>query len=436
METKIYDLIILGNGFQASLIFAQAVNKGLKVALASKGSALESLDLNHFQIVEPYSINLLKYKYLIKNLRKSFAHMLLATESEFVVEMNPIKKILLKLKAIFIRKNIIFKSNPGQFSIQYIQVSGYKFSIVRMTVALLKEAVKSGGSVFQHAKFAVEEIDENGYSTIILKQPVKDPVKISVKNILSFYEENPIKKSAPESSILHSNHQIYFFTYPAKGLNIQKNIIYEDKEKKIFIVPWFDIIYFDCRVKGVVPLVPEEMINFIIQKLLNFKLDKSLIHPWENNSIRTLYQNKFWIYFYTGKKQILLKYRPLLEWFDYSNKICNQLINETTKVCKTDSLIGKTIFSGSDLPDISNPLRIMEYADELYDLAKQIMPNPIKFKKLFYTYGTDIEIIIDMAYEFWNKTKNTDEAWEKAELWYAMNHEFCENESDFYNQRI
>jgi glycerol-3-phosphate dehydrogenase len=73
----------------------------------------------------------------------------------------------------------------------------------------------------------------------------------------------------------------------------------------------------------------------------------------------------------------------------------------------------------------------MEYVDEKYDQAKQILNSPTYFKKLFYRYGSDIEMITERAYEYWNKTKNSEYSWLKAEIWFAIRYEFCRTADDF-----
>jgi glycerol-3-phosphate dehydrogenase len=77
----------------------------------------------------------------------------------------------------------------------------------------------------------------------------------------------------------------------------------------------------------------------------------------------------------------------------------------------------------------------MEIADEKYDMAKQILKSPVYFKKLFYRYGSEIEKITERAYENWNKTKNSNYSWLKAEIEYSVENEFCKNANDFINCR-
>jgi glycerol-3-phosphate dehydrogenase len=87
--------------------------------------------------------------------------------------------------------------------------------------------------------------------------------------------------------------------------------------------------------------------------------------------------------------------------------------------------------SGSDWEFAPDTHKLIEIADRKFDEAKQAGISPIQFKKLFYRYGTNIDIIIEKAYEYRIQFENSELIWLKAELWYAVNYEMVTTLTDF-----
>ncbi len=99
--------------------------------------------------------------------------------------------------------------------------------------------------------------------------------------------------------------------------------------------------------------------------------------------------------------------------------------------CKTETIRA----SGSDWlipPDIN---KLVELADHQFDLAKQTGINPETFKKLFYRYGTNMEILTEKAYEWMKQEENPEMLWTKVEIWYAVTHEMTATLSGFFIYR-
>ena len=109
-------------------------------------------------------------------------------------------------------------------------------------------------------------------------------------------------------------------------------------------------------------------------------------------------------------------------------------------VCKNQRLNKKCItvdipLSGGDFPFKGSMMKLIEYADNKYDEAKQTGISVEAFKKLFYRYGTSVDLITDKAFSNWNASKDTNEAWIKAEVWYAINYEMILTPNDFFTRR-
>lgn len=106
-------------------------------------------------------------------------------------------------------------------------------------------------------------------------------------------------------------------------------------------------------------------------------------------------------------------------------------VNKPLKKCITKDIT----LSGADFK-FSNDLRnLVEYADHKFDEAKQTGIPQEEMKKLFYRYGTNIDLIIEKAYEYYNICKNTEGSWLRAEVWYSVNHEMTTSLSDFFIRR-
>lgn len=113
------------------------------------------------------------------------------------------------------------------------------------------------------------------------------------------------------------------------------------------------------------------------------------------------------------------------------DRIAREPKNGTMPTCQTET----TPLAGGDFPFEPNTLKIIEFADHKYDEAKQTGISTTVFKKLFYRYGTNIDAITNKAYHFYNETKNTQLAWIKAEVWYAVHHEMVASLMDFFMRR-
>ncbi len=99
--------------------------------------------------------------------------------------------------------------------------------------------------------------------------------------------------------------------------------------------------------------------------------------------------------------------------------------------CKTQNIK----LSGGEFNFEYDPKMMMDYADSKYDEAKQTGISVSDFKVLFYRYGTNIDHVINLAYEFYNHTKDTDTAWLYAQLAYAIENEMTWTLTDFFMRR-
>ncbi len=99
--------------------------------------------------------------------------------------------------------------------------------------------------------------------------------------------------------------------------------------------------------------------------------------------------------------------------------------------CKTKNIK----LSGGRFPFAYEPFKLMDFADSKYDEARETGISPYQFKKLFYRYGSNIDMITNMAYNVYNQTKDTKYSWLNAELWYTIHHESVYRLTDFFIRR-
>ncbi len=91
--------------------------------------------------------------------------------------------------------------------------------------------------------------------------------------------------------------------------------------------------------------------------------------------------------------------------------------------------------SGGEFPFYPENIKLKEYADAKYDEAKQTGISVKKFYELFYRYGTNVELLTNKAFDYFNIVRDTDIAWIKAEVWYLVNNEMVTNLADFFIRR-
>jgi glycerol-3-phosphate dehydrogenase len=78
---------------------------------------------------------------------------------------------------------------------------------------------------------------------------------------------------------------------------------------------------------------------------------------------------------------------------------------------------------------------MIEYAERKFNEAYQLAANTALINKLVFTYGNNVELIIDKAFELYNQRTDKQYIWLEAEIWYGVEHEMIINLSDFLMRR-
>ena len=413
MEKK-FDVAIIGNDLPSAIYTYKTTMAGLKVAQILEHNYKESICDNSFitfrwkTLANP--IARIKQARLLKFLKNAAAHLLLSTEIEEYKKLSNFTVLIIRFNNLFLTEPIrLLKTNcrKGLYKINY---QSYKISKNRLKVVILKSLEQPNYNQF-NCKEALVNVNRGKYSI-----NVKDQV-IQADSVLILDSENDYN---------NLGNQTFFISYSNDQLKLEKTLIVEDKNNLIMIIPWFEYVHFEISIPDIKKKSIDEILGMIRNYFPFLNLHQSeilrsgLIEKAQNKEI--IHTLKF------GNKTFRAKSKTLTELFSSSGK----LISKIPKRLKT--LVSDCILVGSNFEIPYHPLRIMEYCDEKYDEAKQILRSPQYFKKLFYRYGTEIDKITYQAYEYWNETKDIKKTWLKAEIWYQVNYEQCTSAKGFLNK--
>jgi len=441
-ENKIeFDLIIYGSGLHASLLTLQAANKGLSVLLISQKDCAENLNNTPLHLVDPIFNNkisrFLFLDRLIKSLKKSFSFTFISSKTDHYQTITFLSRLNLIIYNLISKEKVVISNKLNQKGLSHFTNRAYKFSYSRISIALIKMAIKKGAKIHSYSHILSIKYTDSQYYNIQIADKINNQLlNLNSKCFLSFDLKNPIFKIS-ENITSKNSKQIFYFTYPSNQIKLEKNVVFQIENHELQIIPWFDQVYFEFSNSETKKESLETILKFFNSHFTDNQINKSniLAYGTYQKFLDVENSEKIQLVMIHENKQTEFNYKSVNHWFDYSNTIVNLIIFHLKKGKKGISAIGKTVFSGNDLPGVDHPLRLMEYADEKYDQAKQILKSPVYFKKLFYRYGSDIEIITEKAYEYWNTTKNSDYSWLKAEIWFAIQYEFCRSAADFIHYR-
>jgi len=427
-----YDLVIFAKGMQASVLLSLAVDSGLKTAVVF-GNDCSNSCTSPFVIVpwyrKPGLISFSKFTKVVHFLKNCASNLIIQTQVKHYLSIHLNHRLNSVVLNFF---GISDLSVSKQKSPKNLNYASYKYSSDELTIAFLKYAAQKGADIYQYSTFVSAQFDESrNYKLSIYNKLTSSDFTISSKSYLvnPLIDLDKIKKTG----ISGSNETSFWFTYPAKETTITQTYIYENKDFKIVVIPWFNFVYFKISGFGVSNV--DEALELIQKKLGDLQIDKNKI---ANSGVK---ENSLFLRKNAADQLIFHLDNQLISWtcpnidncFNHSRKRIIQIARLLNKGNPEKPLLQRIKLPGSDLGIEYHPLRLMELADEKYDLAKQILKDPSVFKRLFYRYGSDIELIIDKAYEYYNLDKNSAKAWLTAEIWYCKKYEMCLTPESFIN---
>ncbi len=479
VDNSDFDVLIFGGGITGAGIALDAASRGLKVVLVEQndfasGTSSRSTKLVHGGL---RYLEKLQFKFVAdlgrerKILHDNATHNVTPTPVILpIIKGGQLNRTLTfmalllydrlagvkkEYRAKWITKNLLLKKYP------YLKSEGLKGAFIyneyktkdgRLVIETLKKAVEYGAIALNYIQVS-ELLFRQGkvYGAKVNDSITDTGFTISSKHVINAtgpWSERFMKTydSAMEKSL--------FLT---KGIHI---VI--DKQR----FPLKEAFYFDTYDKRMVFAIPRQ--NFVYVGTTDTPYHNSLRHPDISNSemeyllkvvnlkfsglqlsitdvvscwagIRPLIKSKGKNPGEISRKEelfispaglITITGGKLTGYRLMAKQVVDKIVRNTTGKfikCFTE----KIRLSGSNWKNPPALHQLVEIADNKFDEAKQTGISAIEFKKLFYRYGTNIDIITEKAYEYLSLLKNHELIWLKAELWYAVNFEMVTNLSDF-----
>jgi len=242
-----------------------------------------------------------------------------------------------------------------------------------------------------------------------------------------------------------------------KKFPVNDAVYFELKDKRmVFLIPTWQKVYIgttDTIYNGDINTVctKQEDIDYLIRAIQTFfdiDIKKSDIEStWvgirplinnKSNSLRKvfikeeLFIDKSGLITITGGK--LTAYRLMAK--QTVDKIFTLLVKKENKKnvsCFTE----KIKLSGAEFDFEIKQHFLAEYVEQLFYQSHQLKANTFLINQLFYTYGKNLELIIEKAYDFYNEypIEKRHLVWLAAEIWYTVEFEMVVHLSDFLIRR-
>ena len=429
--SEFFDLVIYARGLNAALLYAEAANKGLNVALVLENDCnnLETSPfiLTHFYKGKPF----LAYTRATKNsekLKKAAANLVVQSQVIHCKSTSLVEKIFFRIFNLFRKTKIkTFRSKRSRC----LEYTSFKFSADRMAIELLKSGSEKGGEVFQFCSLISSQYIDNQYYKInLFDKSSGNDLSLKTKAFLV----NPLanRDVLDKNRNPDENNTAFYFTYPADQTKLTDVVIFDRANVQILVVPWFGLVYF--KLSGAGDMDVKKAIKLVQRHLDFINLDEKHIGAYGKKD-RSFFikEHVGHLILYFKNNQYFYPFPSIDSHFCKSERIILKILKHLNRKSKSVSILKNTILPTSDLGIVYHPLRIMELADEKYDMAKQINPSPQHFKKLFYRYGAHIDVITDKAFDYYNQNKDNKKAWLMAEIWYCKYHEMCRTYESFIN---
>ncbi|MDA3891392.1 MAG: glycerol-3-phosphate dehydrogenase/oxidase [Salinivirgaceae bacterium] len=467
---KTFDLLIFGGGITGAGIALDAAARGLKVVLIEKndfasGTSSRSTKLIHgglryFEKLQLKFVAQLGHER--KVLHNNCAHNIIPTPVLLPIvkggQLNkPFTYIALRIydilagvkkeyKARWTKKDKVLKQYPFLKNTGFLgafKYNEYKTNDGRLVIEALKKANNLGAICLNYCT-AIELLSDNG--------------KVAGAKCIDFlFEREFFVKAKQIVNATGPWSEGFLNTYDAgmektlypKGVHLVINkerfpineAFYFDTHdnRMVFAIPRQDFVYVgttDTPYSGnfdkpiVDELDMEYLLKVVNQQFSGLKLSSNDIvscwagirplikgkgqRPGEISRKEELFESPSGLITITGGK--LTGYRLMAK--KVVDIVMKKLSVEFVK-CTTH----KIKLSGSDWDYAPAIHQLVELGDNKFDEAKQTGIHPTEFKKLFYRYGTNIDIIIEKAYEYSNELDNVEQVWIKTELYYVINFE-------------
>lgn len=488
LDGKTFDLIVVGAGITGAGIALDASSRGLKVALFEKqdyaqGTSSRSTKLVHGglrylehmefgivravgrerKIVHENAMHIVLPEKMILPIIEGgslgeFTTNIALRLYDFLADVKKTEQRKMMSVEEVLKAEPMLESDVLKGGAMYFE---YKTDDSRLTIEIAKKAEEYGAKLFNYA-----EVDEYLYEDNFKISGVKVKDLIEDKEI-SVYGKHVVNatgiwvdrmrrkddKKAPQR--LHITKGIHIVV-PKSKLPLEHSVYFDVGDNRmVFAIPRFDVVYIGTTDTNYEknyenPDVTVEDVQYLINAFnkispsANLKLEdiesawsglRPLIHeegkkPSELSRKDEIFYSDSGLLSIAGGK--LTGYRLMA---DKVVEIIRKRIKKEGSAdigeCRTKDIK----LAGGEFDFDYSLVKLIEYADNKYDEAKQLGISVADFKKLFYRYGKNIDYLTNKAFEFYNEDKNFKLAWIKAELWYVINYESVLSISDFFIRR-
>lgn len=488
LNGKNFDLVVVGGGITGAGIALDAASRGLKVALFEKqdfaqGTSSRSTKLVHggLRYLEHLEFGIVRAVGRERKIvHENAMHIVLPERMILpIVEGGSLGEITTSIalkmydfladvkkeeqrKMLSLEETIkaepLLESDILKGGAMYYE---YKTDDARLTVETMKKAVEYGVKVFNFAE-VTEYIYDHHFK--IKGVRVNDLINNRIIEVFGNYVVNATgiwvdqmrkkdEENAPKR--LHITKGVHIVV-PKTKLPLKHSLYFDTGDKRmVFAIPRFDAVYIGTTDTNYEknfenPDIELEDVQYLINAINNIapqakiKIEdvesawsglRPLIHE-EGKSPSELSRKDEIFYSDSGLISIaggkLTGYRLMAKQIvDIIRKRMKDDDKKDIGKCKTKYIK----LSGGEFDFDYSLIELVEYADKKYDEAKQTGINVEEFKKVFYRFGKNIDLITNKAYEFYNEEKDVIKAWTKAQVWYTVNYEAATSLSDYFIRR-
>jgi len=474
-QNQTFDILIVGGGTIGAGLALEAISRGLSVILIEKDDFSEEADFESIQLFKGgfqffKTINFKSFRQEAKEkaiLYRNAPHIVSIQKI-----ISPIYKVpfyyriwafiilriydLLAAMGSQYRGQVLTKSKVIEYfpllkeqnlkaGLMYYE---YKIQDTRLNIENIKKSVELGALALNYVKFvSFEGLGKQKNKVRLYDKLTQTYLDIESKTIID---------ATRQGLDVSQNNKIPKQSYilPSKGINIvvsHKKVpirfpLYFELENNVifFVIPVDKKTYIGIENQDLEKNnIQNNKIDYLL-KIFNsyFKTDlrtRDVEQTW--GGIRSLKEKKG----VNSKEQIIVQSDSVIRVLG-EKQITYRLLSEKT-IDKVISLLSSSVqfeqsrtrelfLSGAnfDFKEIEHH-KIVDYVERKFYEAYQLNANTDLINTLFYTYGTNIEKIIEHAFDIYNELEDRSLVWLESEIWYVANYEMLIHLSDFMMRR-
>lgn len=385
-----YDFIFTKCGFKEALFTLIASGLGFKCAMFCEND----FDIELHTVVNTKDVSIKT----IQILRNSFPHLILPDE------YLHIRKSKNRLSELFFN-SIKDKDMPRyEPNIQLSSESSvridkeFKINSNRLLMSFIKSAVNNGVMILNYSSVATNNSNEIIVSDLL--KPNNSGYALRYKHLLNF--DNAEQDDEKEELYIRLN---------KKGLYLKRSFKFYVDNELVRLIRDQDYFLLICehnnQTTNFIETVLHEL-SSLFKEDISFNLDDII-----STDLISM------------KNSLNLKDQLVL-----IEKFVKQFLNLSTSDF-TDRLHRLPVVD-SNFEGRKEIQELIEFADFKFDEAKQTGIHPISFKNVFYRFGSETEILTELAYEWRGKYGPGEKLWQNVQLWYLYNNEMICNMNDYY----